>query len=168
MVDGFQVGRNSVRFGAVPYSTEVHNTFQLNAFLSKSELKTKISEIPYDSGGTNTAIAIKHARIVSFSRSNSRPGVAKIAVIITDGKSNSKSATLSEAQALRNSGVIIFSVGVGDGVDMTELRGMASKESYVFHVSTFSALNSNREKLTVTICKGNIDICIFKMEYTRT
>jgi collagen type VI alpha len=156
MVEGFQVGGNSVRFGAVSYSSAVYNTLQLNSSLSKSDLKKKISEIPYQWGGTKTALAIKQARIDIFSSSNSRPGVAKIAVIITDGKSYSKNDTLSEAQVLRNSGVTIFSIGVGDGVDMTELRGMASKDSYVFNVSTFNALNSIREELTVKTCKGNL------------
>lgn len=158
MVDGFQIGRNRVRIGSVPYSSSVHNTFQLNSYMSKSELKKKISEIPYDSGGTNTADAIKYVRIISFSRSYSRSSVAKIAVIITDGRSNDKSKTLSEARALRNSGVTIISVGVGDGVDASELRGMASKESYVFDVSTFRALDSIRKKLTETTCEGTIDI----------
>ncbi|XP_056010717.1 sushi, von Willebrand factor type A, EGF and pentraxin domain-containing protein 1-like isoform X2 [Ostrea edulis] len=153
MVDGFQIGRNRVRIGSVPYSSSVHNTFQLNSYMSKSELKKKISEIPYDSGGTNTADAIKYVRIISFSRSYSRSSVAKIAVIITDGRSNDKSKTLSEARALRNSGVTIISVGVGDGVDASELRGMASKESYVFDVSTFRALDSIRKKLTETTCE---------------
>ncbi|XP_061164208.1 von Willebrand factor A domain-containing protein 2-like isoform X4 [Saccostrea echinata] len=152
MVDGFQIGSKTVRVGAVPFSTSVHNTFQLTSFYSKSALKSRISNIPYDSGSTNTAMAIRYARTTSFG-AYSRNNVPKLAVIITDGQSDGKSSTLSEAQLLRNNGVIIFSVGVGDGVDMSELQGMATKTSYVFDVSTFSALNSIRDKLAKTTCE---------------
>ncbi|XP_062584713.1 sushi, von Willebrand factor type A, EGF and pentraxin domain-containing protein 1-like [Saccostrea cucullata] len=152
MVDGFQIGPKTVRIGAVPFSTLVHNTFQLTSFYSKSALKSRISNIPYVSGGTNTADAIEYARTTSFG-SFGRNESPKIAVIITDGKSNNKALTLSEAQLLRNDGVIIFSVGVGDGVDASELQGMATKASYVFDVSTFSALNSIRDKLARTTCE---------------
>ncbi|XP_062602399.1 collagen alpha-1(XXI) chain-like [Saccostrea cucullata] len=152
MVDGFQIGSKTVRIGAVPFSTVVHNTFQLTSFYSKSALKSHISDIPYESGGTNTADAIEYARTTSFG-SYGRNDTSKIAVIITDGKSNDKSNTLSEAQLLRNNGVIIFSVGVGGGVDTSELQGMATKTSYVFDVSTFSTLNSIRDKLARTTCE---------------
>ncbi|XP_062584734.1 sushi, von Willebrand factor type A, EGF and pentraxin domain-containing protein 1-like isoform X2 [Saccostrea cucullata] len=83
----------------------------------------------------------------------SRPDVPKIAVIITDGQSNDKFATLSEAELLRNESVFIFSVGVGSGTDKSELEGMASNKSYVFDVSTFDALDSMREKLSETACE---------------
>ncbi|XP_062584741.1 matrilin-2-like [Saccostrea cucullata] len=151
MVDGFQIGSKAVRIGAVPFSTSVHNSFHLTSFYSKPTLKSRISSIPYDSGSTNTAIAIRYARTTSFG-AYGRNNVPKLAVIITDGQSDDKSSTLSEAQLLRNNGVIIFSVGVGDGVDESELQGMATKASYVFDVSTFSALNSIRDKLARTTC----------------
>ncbi|XP_062579053.1 matrilin-3-like, partial [Saccostrea cucullata] len=150
--DGFNIGSNSVRVGIVPFSTSVYNTVQLTSFDSNSALKFSISNIPYNSGSTNTSGAIRFARISSFG-SYSRNFVPKIAVIITDGKSNDKSSTLSEAQLLRNNGVIIFSVGVGDGIDTSELQGMATKTSYVFDVSTFDTLNSIRDNLAKPKCK---------------
>lgn len=154
MVGGFQIGSNKVRMASVPFSTATHNTFELSDYTSEYSLKQKISNIPYDAGGTNTHLALKYARETSFSYWNSRSGVAKIAVVITDGQSNNKIETLKEAEKLRNSGVIIFSVGVGDGVDRSELSGMASRSSYVFDVATFSALDSIRDRLTKTACEG--------------
>lgn len=153
MVGGFQIGSNKVRMASVPFSTATHNTFELSDYTSEYSLKQKISNIPYDAGGTNTHLALKYARETSFSYWNSRSGVAKIAVVITDGQSNNKIETLKEAEKLRNSGVIIFSVGVGDGVDRSELSGMASRSSYVFDVATFSALDSIRDRLTKTACE---------------
>lgn len=152
MVGGFQIGPNNVRMASVTFSSLVRDTFQFNEFNAVESLRKRVLEIPYDSGGTNTHRALQYARVTSFS--HARSDVSKIAVVITDGKSNSKSKTLDEAEKLRNSGVIIFSVGVGTGVDRSELEGMASKSSYVFDVATFNALESIRERLTDTACEG--------------
>lgn len=154
MVGGFQIGSNKVRMALITFSTGIHDTFQFGAYNSAYSLKQRISDIPYDAGGTKTHLALKYARETSFSYWNSRSGVAKIAVVITDGQSNNKIETLKEAEKLRNSGVIIFSVGVGGGVDRSELSGMASRSSYVFDVATFSALDSIRDRLTKTACEG--------------
>uniref|UniRef100_K1PMT3 Collagen alpha-1(XII) chain n=1 Tax=Magallana gigas TaxID=29159 RepID=K1PMT3_MAGGI len=151
MVGGFQIGPNDVRMASVTFSSAVHDTFQFSEYNSVESLRNRVLKIPYDSGGTNTQLALQYARVTSFSYA--RSGVSKIAVVITDGKSNSKPKTLDEAEKLRNSGVIIFSVGVGSGVDRTELEGMASKSTYVFDVATFNALESIRERLTKTACE---------------
>ncbi|XP_061164210.1 matrilin-2-like isoform X2 [Saccostrea echinata] len=153
MVEGFQIGYENVRIGSITYSSSVQETFELTSFTDKASLKSRISSIIYTGGGTNTAAAIRYARTTSFSPQYSRPDVPKITVIITDGQSNDRYATLSEAELLRNSSVIIFSVGVGSGVDKAELKGMASNESYVFDVSTFDALDSIRDKLSKTACE---------------
>ena len=43
----------------------------------------------YDGAGTKTHLAIKHMRTVSFTPANgARPGVPKVAIIISDGNSN--------------------------------------------------------------------------------
>lgn len=151
MVGGFQIGSQNVRMASVTFSTSIHDTFQFGSFNSAYSLQQRINTIPYDSGGTNTHLALKYARERSFSYA--RSGISKIAVVITDGQSNSRSETLDEASRLRNSGVIIFSVGVGSGVDRSELEGMASKSTYVFDVVAFNALDSIRERLTKTACE---------------
>lgn len=152
MVTGFQIGPNNVRMASVTFSSTVHDTFNFVSHNSAYSLIRRIQSIPYDSGGTDTEYALKYARETSFGYA--RSGVSKIAVIITDGQSDSKPGTLNEASKLRNSGVTIFSVGVGDGVDRSELKGMASRSSYVFDVATFNALDSIRERLTKTACEG--------------
>ena len=153
MVKGFNIGSDKVRMGSVTFSTVVHDTFQFNEYTSRYSLQNRIERIPYDSGGTNTHLALKYALETSF-RYYGRSDVAKIVIVITDGKSNDKTKTLEESRRLRSSGAIIFSIGVGDGVDRDELLGMASKSAYVFDVSTFSALQNIRERLTKTTCEG--------------
>lgn len=153
VVGEFQIGSNNVRMASVTFGTSIHDSFEFGLYNSASSLKQRISNIPYDSsGGTQTHLALKHAREKSFL--DARSGISKIAVVMTDGKSDNRAETLDEASQLRNSGVIIFSVGVGDGVDRSELEGMASRYSYVFDVATFNALDSIRDMLTKTVCEG--------------
>ena len=68
--------------------------------------------------------------------------IRKVLVIVTDGYSNGISVD-RPAQQLKNSGVIIFSVGIGPGVSLPELRVMASKpvDQHIFTVKNFAELD---------------------------
>ena len=78
-------------------------------------------------GSTNMADGLRAAGDVMFTRANGdRPGVPNFAVVITDGRSDNKTATVIEAERLRAGGVVVVVVGVGDDVDLTELSLIAS------------------------------------------
>ena len=47
--------------------------------------------------------------------------------------------------------------GVGDKVDMEELRGMASSEANIYSVYDYSSLNKLRDVISRTTCLG---ICV--------
>ncbi|WAR30023.1 MATN1-like protein [Mya arenaria] len=69
----------------------------------------------------------KDAYTTIFNQNNGdRPGIPNIAIVVTDGRSTNRPNTLAEAQKLRNSGVQVFAVGVGGGVDTSELNAIAS------------------------------------------
>ena len=60
-----------------------------------------IDNIHYMGGGTNTADALNALRTQMFSQNmGARPGVPRIAVVITDGKSSSMANTVSYVPAL--------------------------------------------------------------------
>lgn len=61
---------------------------------------------------------------------------------------------MKEVEKLWNSGVIIFFVGVGDGVDWLEFRGMVFRFSYVFDVVMFSVLDFIRDRFIKIVCEG--------------
>ena len=79
------------------------------------------------SGSTNMADGLRLATDVMFIRANGdRPGVPNFAIVITDGRSDNKTASVAEAERLRAAGVVVIVVGVGDDVDLTELSLIAS------------------------------------------
>ena len=72
------------------------------------------------------------------------------------GQSTSEQNTIHEAGLLKQQGVTVFSIGVGNGPRQTELQGMASKphKTHVFNVVNFNALNSIKATLQQRTCEG--------------
>ena len=127
----------------------------LDQHYSQSEILATIEGIDYPKGGTNTGAALKRAKDL-FVKS-ARAGVPNIAIVITDGKSRDD---ISEpAQKLRDSGVSVFTVGVGKNYDLKELQEIATDpdSQHVFK-GEFDAINSLVESIIDMACKGRVDI----------
>ena len=87
--------------------------------------------------------AIQFMQNNMFTQANGdRPGVPNIGIIVTDGRSNDPAKTQAMAQAARQAGIELFSVGVGSGVSRSELNTMATDPdtNHVFMVDDFSKL----------------------------
>uniref|UniRef100_A0A2C9L7N8 VWFA domain-containing protein n=1 Tax=Biomphalaria glabrata TaxID=6526 RepID=A0A2C9L7N8_BIOGL len=117
--------------------------------------KTKaLLSIPYPQNqGKHTHLAFSEIRTKKlFSKSSGgRVGAKKVVVMITDGDIDDPDNTLREAKLLENTGVSIFSVGVG--VTNTELlEALASKPENVFTAVDFVMLDYSKNHLVQTIC----------------
>ena len=111
------------------------------------------------SKSTNTAAALRFMRKYMFThRYGSRKYATHVAVVITDGKSQNRKATLKAAEAARNNGIEIFGFGVGDAVDFRELENIASKPTsdYVYEVKDFQSLGAMKFVLANRACKGKL------------
>ena len=152
IVDSFEIGPDNVRVGVMSYGSSYTFHFYLNTYTTKSEVLSAVNSLPYSGGGTNTALALNAVRTIGFTESNgARPvstGIPRIAIVITDGYSNSYSNTVAAANALHNGGIIGFAIGIS-GANTNELNAIASEPSYAAFISNFdSNLLSN---LQVTI-----------------
>lgn len=76
-------------------------------------------------------------------------------MILTDGGSNTRQVW-RPAQNLKNSGVVIFSVGIGSSLSMHELRVMASQpaDQHVITLNNFSELERLAEQMSSQTCNG--------------
>ena len=83
-----------------------------------------------------------------------RDDIAKIVILLTDGKNNGQPPPIDEALKLKNQNVIIIVIGVGSAVEMNELRQIASQDDYVFHPDTFEELNSILDSVLSMACDG--------------
>ena len=81
--------------------------------------------------------------------------IKKVLVILTDGRSNTGQVS-GPARQLRNSGVVIFSVGIGHTFSMQELRVMASDpvDQHVIALRNFTELEYLAEEIASQTCSG--------------
>ena len=159
IANSFNIGSDSVRVGVMSYGSYNNYHFYLNTYSTKSSVLSAINNLPYSSGGTNTAGALDGMRTVGFSTSRgARPssqGVPRVAIVITDGYSNSYSATVTAANNVHNAGIIVFAIGIS-GANQNELNAIASQLSYVSFISSFSLslLNSLQYTISQESCVG--------------
>ena len=127
--------------GVILFANSAHIEFNLQTYTSLSTLLSAIDNLPYSHGGkTDTAEAL--TLLLSTAKSGIlrlRDDSSKIAIVITDGRSSSQSATLSAVAELHASNIFnVFAFGIGVA-DQTELNAIASSPEFLFFVSTFDS-----------------------------
>ena len=124
--------------GVILFASSAYIRFNLQTYTSLNTLLTAIDNLPYSGGGTDTAEALTllltaaQNGVLDF-----RNDSTKVAIVITDGRSSSRSATLSAAVALHASNIFdVYAVGVG-GANLNELEAIASSPDFVFFTRSF-------------------------------
>ncbi|XP_046580211.1 cartilage matrix protein-like [Haliotis rubra] len=150
-------GDSQTRVGIVTFSDDVTQIFPLSAYTSRNELLNAISpeNIPHKAQGTNTGDALRFVVEQGFSPKVARPGVAHVAIVITDGQSKDTEATTAAAEAAHRAGIYVFAIGVGESVDKQELSDIANNPDiqFTFTVSDFAALSEIRNLLAIRTCE---------------
>ena len=127
-------GPGGNRFGVVAYDS----SSRIECALSHNEslLLSCIRFMPYTGGGTNTADAIRTARLLHNGTQANR---SKVIDVITDGASNNRYGTLDQASIARSTGIIMIGTGVGRNMVESELIGLASepKQDHWTNVGSF-------------------------------
>ena len=143
------------RVGVILFSSSVGLHINLQTYTSLNTLLSAIYNLYYSGGGTDTAEAL--TLLLSYSQGGKlrlRHDSSKAAIIITDGKSNNPSATLSAVAALHASNIYtIFAVGV-DGSDFNELNAIASSPEFTFLTSNTISLQQLQDRIVLQLCIG--------------
>ncbi|KAM9786524.1 uncharacterized protein ACBT44_020047 isoform 2-T2 [Syngnathus typhle] len=155
MVDTLEIGSDATRVGLVNYASTVKIEFYLNTYFDKQALKHALARVEPLASGTMTGVAIKAAMDKAFiAEAGARigsPNIAKVAIILTDGRPQDQVEEVSAAA--RASGIEIYAVGV-DRADLGSLRLMASQplEDHVFYVETYGVIEKLTGKFRETLC----------------
>jgi len=139
--------------GVILYDSNAHIQFNLQAHTSLNALLSAINQLPYSGRRTNTAEALT---LLLSSAQNGTLGLrndsSHVAIVITNGVSNDRSATLLAAAALHASNIFdVFAVRV-DGADMTELQTIASDPEFVFFTNSFNGLQQLQDRILSQLC----------------
>ncbi|XP_052234869.1 uncharacterized protein LOC127847186 [Dreissena polymorpha] len=123
MVSDLQIGRDASRIGLATYSSKSRHGFFMNKYQDLFQLQNAIEGISYEYGNTNTAEGLRMIREHYFNGQNGdRKEIQDFLVVLTDGVSNvNPDQTLVEAKLMKDKGVHIYAVGVGD-FDSTEIK----------------------------------------------
>ncbi|XP_075900293.1 collagen alpha-1(XIV) chain-like isoform X2 [Nelusetta ayraudi] len=152
LVRAFQVDQDRTRVGLAQYSGDPRIEWHLNTHSSKEAVMEAAKNLPYKGGNTLTGLALTFIQENSFSpESGSRPGVPRVVVLVTDGKSQDD--VIPAARSLRESGVEVFAIGVKNA-DENELKAIGSSplDSHVYNVADFDVMSNIVDGLTRTIC----------------
>ncbi|KAM4540287.1 uncharacterized protein V3H82_022298 [Fundulus diaphanus] len=160
MVDSLVIGRDATRVSLVNYASTVKIEFLLNTYFDKSSVKQALGQIEPLASGTMTGMAIKTAMEKAFAKEagarSASMNIAKVAIIVTDGRPQDKVEEVSAAA--RASGIEIYAVGV-DRADMASLQLMASQPhaDHVFYVETYGVIEKLTSKFRETLCGKDDD-----------
>lgn len=149
VVESFTIGPDNIRVGVVPFSDDVYQTFGINRYNMTYQICAAIDNIGHKEGLTRTDLALKETKKLFMC---SRPGVQKIAIIITDGKSTCPERTLQNARDVKKDNVNVITIGVGSHVDLEELKHIASSERNVLSVYDYSSLHKLRDVISRRTC----------------
>ena len=152
IVKSVKIGLNETEFGVATYSDL--NKFQLHinfsSYSNTSEIVEAVQRIPYDAGDTYTGNGLNRIRTELFSQS--RNGIPKILIVITDGQSQDSVETPSST--LRAMKVHIMSVGIGDVV-YAELANMATDpDNQNVFTANFSSIHDVVGSIIENSCRG--------------
>uniref|UniRef100_A0A3Q1GHV9 Collagen type VI alpha 3 chain n=1 Tax=Acanthochromis polyacanthus TaxID=80966 RepID=A0A3Q1GHV9_9TELE len=151
LIDLFFTERDDLRIGLAHYAADVTDAFFLNTYKNREDILSAIGRVEFKGGRTlNTGSAIRHVQDVHFTRdkgSRIDEGTPQVLIAITGGRSSDDSKTA--ALGLKNKGVRIFAVGVGNIQD--ELENLASESTTVARASTFQGLSELNEQILETL-----------------
>uniref|UniRef100_A0A4W5P3T0 Collagen alpha-1(XII) chain n=1 Tax=Hucho hucho TaxID=62062 RepID=A0A4W5P3T0_9TELE len=154
MAGAFDIGEDKTRVAVVQYSTDTRTEFLLNRHSKRGELLRAINTLPYKGGNTMTGDALDYLLKNIFTEAaGARKGFPKIAMIITDGKS--QDPVEEYAKRLRNIGVEVFALGI-KGADEEELKEMASTphSTHVYNIPNFDMIKAVQQNLIIQVCSG--------------
>ncbi|CAE1239155.1 COL6A [Acanthosepion pharaonis] len=151
------MGVNQVRVGVETFSEFAHAKVTMGNSIDKASLKKRIRAISRENAPwTNTGDALRKLLSTMFKEEHgSRPNVKRVAILLTDGNSQNKEATLQAADACHDANIKVFAVAIGDNIDYTEVKAIASdpKARFYFQIPDFDALDKISNSLIHRTCK---------------
>ncbi|KAK2903583.1 hypothetical protein Q8A67_008296 [Cirrhinus molitorella] len=162
LIDRVSVSPEVTRVGVVLYSHINLVVTSIQERLSRDEVKAAVRRMPYIGEGTYTGSGIRKANeIFRFAR----PGVEKVAVVITDGQTNHRDPVkLEEAvREAHSANITMLVIGVMNQSDPVyedfkeEIKSIASspKEQHMFSTEDIRLLSEVTSKLVTVICEKN-------------
>ncbi|XP_051880819.1 collagen alpha-1(XXI) chain-like [Pristis pectinata] len=153
----FEIGTTFTQVGVVQYSDDPLLEIPLEKHRSNEDLMEAMAAISYRGGNTRTGKAITFGVKNVFATSTRAANtVTKVAIVLTDGKSQDD--VKESAEEARKRKIILFAIGVGQEIEDAELQAIANKPSstYVFYVEDYTGISRIREIMKQKLCEETV------------
>lgn len=155
----FGVSDDGARAGVVTFSYYTEHSIKLNDHTSLDTFNEAVDNIKLMGSTTRIDKALRMTQKEMFTIPNGgRPGVNKVLIVLTDGSQTQDAGAEDPgdvAKELRDRGIRVLSVGIGKGVNTTELAHIAGGKENVFSAASFDQLVSREflDKVNSAGCK---------------
>ncbi|CAB4037185.1 collagen alpha-1(XIV) chain-like, partial, partial [Paramuricea clavata] len=146
-------GKDGTRFGLSTFSSSYRSHFYLSNYTNQSAYLSAVNRVPYSAGGTQLGRALQHILTDQFTEERGlRPkvnGVPRVLIVLTDGISYDSVSI--PAKNVRDENIVVYGIGIGN-YNLKQLQEIASSDSHVYRLSTFSQLEIFISTLTSSTC----------------
>ena len=149
MIDGYNISETETHVGVVEFSDKTKVVLPLNRLFDAGLVKSEVQRIvPSGGKGTVTDEALRKSSEEVFAvKSGGRPGASKVLIIVTDGKSTGKEPPKRAVKPLKEKGVRIYVVNIGEDTDKDELKDIVPTIKNIHPVKTPNEVPSVVPKL---------------------
>lgn len=154
----FKMGPDQSQIAVISYSDEAQIDIKFGEYSNVNDFNAAVDSVKHQRKRTRIDLALDLAASSLFTpEGGARPNVAKVMVILTDGKQTNMtgSKTLDVAvRPLQDMNVTIFAVGVGNAIDIYELLLLVgNNEENLFRAQNFNELAKDSLRLASQTCK---------------
>ncbi|XP_064598669.1 cartilage matrix protein-like [Liolophura sinensis] len=155
IVSALPIGLQETRVGAISFTSTAKLEFSMDKYATEADILAAMDTIVNKAGGTATFAALNLLKSEAYLPSNgNRADVQDLVFVLTDGKSSNKQATLDAVKNIENEGYTIFSVGIGNNLDLDELNAISSDPDSTFTLrADFDSLNTILNTLIDSACR---------------
>uniref|UniRef100_A0A8C1UU23 von Willebrand factor A domain-containing protein 2-like n=1 Tax=Cyprinus carpio TaxID=7962 RepID=A0A8C1UU23_CYPCA len=156
----FDINRDVAQMGLVVYGRRPVTVFDLDKYDSGSAVLKAVGDAAFLGGKASTGSALLHVLSQSLTvGKGARPGVNKAVVVLTDGTGVEDAAV--PAQKIRDSGVSVFVIGIGD-IHQEVLFRIVGSEDHMISVPSYDDLKYSEDVLVQMVCsdvKKPVNLC---------
>lgn len=158
----FVINQLQTHIGFVVFSTNSQTVLNFKTYFDEKSVENAIDGIQYVGGSTNIGAGLRLVKNKLFDVT-SRQNVPHILIVLTSGKSTED--VLAPSKALRDSGVTVFSIGIGNMYDAKELDQIATDPDAGHVLRTdVTQLGLIIKAIKGKICKGRKSFKTFSTE----
>ncbi|TNN45273.1 von Willebrand factor A domain-containing protein 2 [Liparis tanakae] len=156
----FDINRDVAQVALVAYNRRATTVFNLDAHDSGSTVLKAVDAANYLGGVASTGAALLHIHsdVLTVAR-GARPGVNKAVVVVTDGSGGDDAVV--PAQKIRDNGVSLFVIGIGD-IQKEWLLQISGSEEHMIAVPSYEDLKYSEDVLVQMLCadaKKPVNLC---------